>query len=196
MSIVLVGSTSGSITLQEPAVAGTTVLTLPAVSGTVLTDTSPKAGSVLQVVNSVKTATQSTTSSSYVDITDLSVSITPTSATSKILVMAKINHMSESAANGMFVNLVRNSTTITSSTAGGNTDTFDAWASGGAGGMSNNDRKMTSCSLDYLDSPATTSSTTYKMQMRADGTTVYVNRWGLNNDVASVSSITVMEIAG
>ena len=39
MSIVLVGSTSGSITLQEPAVAGTTVLTLPAVTGTVLTTT-------------------------------------------------------------------------------------------------------------------------------------------------------------
>jgi hypothetical protein len=35
MSIVLVGSTSGSITLQEPAVAGTTVLDLPAVSGTI-----------------------------------------------------------------------------------------------------------------------------------------------------------------
>ena len=39
MSIVLVGSTSGSITLQEPAVAGTTVLTLPAVTGTILTTT-------------------------------------------------------------------------------------------------------------------------------------------------------------
>jgi len=37
MSIVLVGSTSGSVTLQEPAVAGTTVLDLPAVSGTVIT---------------------------------------------------------------------------------------------------------------------------------------------------------------
>jgi hypothetical protein len=37
MSIVLQGSTSGSVTLQEPAVAGTTVLTLPAVSGTVIT---------------------------------------------------------------------------------------------------------------------------------------------------------------
>jgi hypothetical protein len=35
MSIVLVGSTSGSVTLQEPAVAGTTVLDLPATSGTV-----------------------------------------------------------------------------------------------------------------------------------------------------------------
>jgi hypothetical protein len=41
MSIVLVGSTSGSCTLQEQAVAGTTVLTLPTTSGTVLTSTSP-----------------------------------------------------------------------------------------------------------------------------------------------------------
>jgi len=42
MSIVLVGSTSGSVTLQEPAVAGTTVLDLPATSGTVVvTGTTP-----------------------------------------------------------------------------------------------------------------------------------------------------------
>jgi hypothetical protein len=42
MSIVLVGSSSGSITLQEPAVAGTTVLDLPATSGTVVvTGTTP-----------------------------------------------------------------------------------------------------------------------------------------------------------
>ena len=38
MSIVLIGSTSGSVTLQEPAVAGTTVLTLPATSGNVVVD--------------------------------------------------------------------------------------------------------------------------------------------------------------
>jgi hypothetical protein len=195
MSIVLQGSTSGSVTLQEPAVAGTTVLDLPATSGTVITTGSPQSGSVLQVVNSVKTGTQSTTSSSYVDITDLSVSITPKFATSKILVMARINNMSESIANGLFVNLVRNSTTITSSSNGGLTDTYDAWASAGGGGMTNNDRKISSCSIDYLDSPATTSATTYKMQMRADGNTVYVNRWGADANIASVSSITVMEIA-
>ncbi len=40
MSIVLVGATSGSVTLQEPAVAGTTVLNLPATSGTILTTAS------------------------------------------------------------------------------------------------------------------------------------------------------------
>ena len=170
------------------------VTSLPT-TGLQLADSNMPAGSVLQVINSVKTGTQSTTSSSYVDITDLSVTITPVSSTSKILIMAKINHMAESSANGVYVNLVRNSTTLVGSTAGGVTDTYNAWATGGAGGMSNNDRKITSCSLDYLDSPATTSATTYKMQIRADGTTVYVNRWGLNNDIASVSSITAMEIA-
>ena len=60
MSIVLQGSTSGSCTLQEQAVAGTTTLTLPTTSGTLITTASsgqsiPKAalptGSVLQVVN-------------------------------------------------------------------------------------------------------------------------------------------------
>ena len=41
MSIVLQGSTSGSITLQEPAIAGSTVLSLPATTGTILTSASP-----------------------------------------------------------------------------------------------------------------------------------------------------------
>jgi hypothetical protein len=79
MSIVLVGSTSGSVTLQEPAVAGTTVLTLPAVTGTVLTDTSPKAGNVLQVVQAINT-----TVSDYTTATPtlkVSLSITPSSFT-------------------------------------------------------------------------------------------------------------------
>jgi hypothetical protein len=189
MAIIL----DGNIGVTYPDV--TTQNTSAVVNGKLPTARLP-AGSVLQVVNSVKTSTQSTTSTSYVDITDLSVSITPKFATSKILVMARINHIGDSASNGAFVNLLRSSTTIIDSTAGGLTDTYNAWASGGGGGMSANDRKITACSIDYLDSPNTTSSTTYKMQMRADGTTVYVNRWALNNDVASVSSITVMEIAG
>jgi hypothetical protein len=49
MSIVLQGSTSGSVTLQEPAVAGTTVLTLPATSGTVATLTTPSFATTIGV---------------------------------------------------------------------------------------------------------------------------------------------------
>jgi hypothetical protein len=87
------------------------------------------------------------------------------------------------------------SSNLISGAGGAGTATYDAWASAGGGGMTNNDRKISSCSIDYLDSPATTSATTYKMQMRADGNTAYVNRWGADANIASVSSITVMEIA-
>jgi hypothetical protein len=153
------------------------------------------AGSVLQVLQAVKTDTQSTTSTSYVDVTGMSVSITPTSASSKILVMVKTNNISIPDANGVYLNIVRNSTTLVSSTAGGSTDTNDAWGTGGGGGMTNNDRKYSNPSLDYLDSPATTSATTYKVQMLATGSTGYFNRWAVNTDQATVSSITVMEIA-
>jgi hypothetical protein len=157
--------------------------------------TQASAGVVLQVIQSVKTDAQSTTSTSYVDITNLSVAITPKFTTSKILVMACINNISNSNDNVTSINLIRNSTTITSSTAGGLSDTNDAFACMGGGGVSNADRKFGSTSLNFLDSPATTSSITYKMQMLVSGGTGTVNRWALNSDLASVSSITVMEIS-
>jgi hypothetical protein len=65
MSLILQGSTSGSITLQEPAVAGTTVLTLPTTSGTVaLTSqiSTPKVINVETVTNSTRASLSSTTS--------------------------------------------------------------------------------------------------------------------------------------
>jgi len=98
-SVVTTGDTSGSITLAAPAVAGTSTITLPANTGTVITTASsgqsiPKAalptGSVLQVVSATKTDTLSTTSTGWLDVTGLSVSITPISSSSKIMVIAGI----------------------------------------------------------------------------------------------------------
>ena len=187
MSLILQGSTSGSVTLQEPAVAGTTVLTLPAVSGTVLTTGSsgqsiPKAalptGSVLQVVSTYYGTTSSTTSGTYVD-TGLSASITPTSATSKILVM--VTHgtpIKGNATTDISMRLVRGSTSI--------------WEFGSdmlnVGTVASN--YGTTATIQYLDSPATTSSTTYKTQFlngQNSGFTVYAHIAG--------SSMTLMEIA-
>ena len=94
MSIVLQGSTSGSITLQEPAVAGTTVLDLPATSGTLITTGStgqviPRAalptGSVIQTVYAAYSSSTSTNSTTPVAIGP-QISITTTVANSKILV--------------------------------------------------------------------------------------------------------------
>jgi len=179
MSIVLVGSTSGSITLQEPAVAGTTVLTLPAVSGTVLTDTSPKAGNVLQVVQGTLSGQGSTTSTSYTD-TGLTVSITPTSSSSKVLVLVNLNGcLTLNGSSAMLVDLLRASTSI-----------CKFGEAGLNGGTNRND--FGDFSVSFLDSPATTSSTIYKVQAKSSGGgQVY---W-CNQTNNSISTITLMEIA-
>lgn len=190
MSIVLVGSTSGSITLQEPAVAGSTVLDLPATSGTILTTGSsgqsiPKAalptGSVLQVVNATYNTQTSSSSSTYAD-TGLTASITPLYSSSKILVIASVNGIEKAGSNtqnAVAIKLVRNSTDLANTTryiGYNNSTTGDGSASS---------------VISYLDSPATTSSTTYKVQFasEANAATVYVQ------STSSVSSITLMEIA-
>ena len=181
MSLILQGSTSGSITLQEPAVAGTTVLDLPAVSGTVLTTTSPKAGNVIQVVSAAIATYVSSSSATFAD-TGVTATITPTSATSKILIL--INHAgcSKEAANtAIMLKLLRGSTQIVyledrAALDGGTGSNF-------IGPMSTN----------YLDSPATTSATTYKTQYAAsNGGTVSIGNYGTT---PVTSTITLMEIA-
>jgi hypothetical protein len=180
MSIVLQGSTSGSVTLQEPAVAGTTVLTLPAVSGNVLTDTSPKAGNVLQVVSASTQSSTSTTSTSFVT-TGFSVSITPTSSSSKILVMlAGGNFDSNSTSNaGICATFYRNSTNL-----------------GGVEGIytlrSVTARLLAGGSLLIYDTPSTTSATTYTLYIKSEaGQNV-----SFNNSGGLLSTLIAMEIAG
>ena len=179
MSLILQGSTSGSVTLQEPAVAGTTVLTLPAITGTVLTDTSPKAGNVIQVVQYSTTTQVTTTSTSFVDVTNFTASITPTSATSKILVLVNLNGVLHGAttAQAASFQVLRGATSIAIA-YNFLYMPFNAIDITGSLGMS------------YLDSPATTSSTTYKLQWYSRlGNTV-----GLSY-TSDTSTMILMEIA-
>ena len=147
MSIVLVGSTSGSITLQEPAVSGSTVLSLPAVTGTVLTDTSPKAGNVIQVVSQQAPANYTSTSSA---LTLLTQSFTPSSSSSKVLALISytVERNGGSSANYIFVNFNRNASTIVSQ-----------WGNATGFGESNGVRGI--ATHTYLDSPSTTSAISY-----------------------------------
>jgi hypothetical protein len=189
-SVVISGDTSGSITLAAPAVAGTNTLTLPANTGTVITTASgsqsiPKAalptGSVLQVVQATY-ASQVSTSAGPVD-TGLSASITPTSATSKILVLVVQNFYLYSGGNdkGVIFDLFRGATKIL---AGNNQSVYIQ-------GTSADPELITNWCTNYLDSPATTSSTTYKIQMTISGSggTIAAN-WSGN-----YSTLTLMEIA-
>ena len=163
MSLILQGSTSGSVTLQEPAVAGTTVLTLPAVSGNVLTDTSPKAGNVIQVVNATSTSAVTITSTTYTD-TGLTATITPTSASSKIIVLISQEAYILRASNfqGAGFKIQRNGTDIYTPITDG-TGPYDMYiAATGPTGV----ELATKFNINYVDSPASTSALTYKTQAR------------------------------
>jgi hypothetical protein len=195
---------ANNATINTPAISGGTLtsstLVTPTISGTVtgLTSASLPTGSVLQVVQAVKTDTFSTTSASgtFADITGLSVSITPSSSSNKILILAEVRTATPNT-NGSFIRAIRDTTPIYLGDAGGGSRTRIASQGYNPDGNSNNN-----LTVMYLDSPATTSSTTYKIQACVGGTagTVYVNRSNNNSDNVftgmSTSSITVMEIKG
>jgi hypothetical protein len=153
------------------------------------------AGAVLQVVSTPKTDTFSTASLSFVDITGLSVSITPSAASSKILIIVGLSLGATEASFSAQPRLMRDSTAIfVGDAAGSRTQAAMMYETGAAASIPG--------SIVFLDSPATTSATTYKMQLRSNNGsfTVYVNRGVTDTDASAfartVSSITVMEIAG
>jgi hypothetical protein len=199
--LVLNGDTSGSVTLDAPAVSGTTILTLPTTSGTVLTSASSvaasqlPAGSVLQVLQSTKTDATTVTSTSYVDITGLSVSITPSSTSNKILIIYSVDGGTPGDVCHGYGTLVRNSTEIFKADTAGNRrcSTFV---------INTATSSQFTYSGSYIDSPSTTSATTYKIQvLSSNGNAISINRAGrdenlLAYDGRAVSSITVMEIKG
>ena len=160
-----------------------------AVTGT-LPDANAPTGSVLQVVQTTKTDTFTTTSTSKVDITGMSVSITPTSSSSKILVVASINY--GGTDYNYYCDLLRGSTVLNAPSSGVNPCTISLC------GITTASWEIHSGSISFLDSPATTSSTTYKLQIACQSTgTFYLNRSSRNgaNDSVCSSTITVMEIA-
>jgi len=133
------------------------------------------------------TTKPSTTSSTNVDITSFSVSITPSSTSSKVLIFVAANFGTSAADVNAFIRLLRNSTAIHTSD-----DDATYWlrslsASGNVLNFPN--------AFVYLDSPSTTSATTYKLQWRTSGSgTVYLNRRGFDEATDTVSSIVAMEI--
>ena len=183
---------SGTITASQIATVNANTITsgtIPVAQVPQLSVAKMPVGSVLQVVSVNKVNAFTTTSSSPVDVTGLSVNITPSSATSKILVLAQIYGSSETAT-GFYVNLVRNSTNLNIGTAGsgpGNSTVGSYFASGSLWSTS---------PIMFLDSPATTSATTYKIQLFNSGTgTLAVNKRADDTAVGGSSTITVLEIA-
>jgi hypothetical protein len=167
-----------------------------AITGTLSAARLP-AGTVLQVVSATKTNTFSTTGTAFVDVSGLSVSITPTSASSKILIISSVNGQGAVSQSFLATRLMRNSTEIAVGDA--NSSAARATSSTGYTGDSGGQLNL---SMTHLDSPATTSAVTYKVQASSlhASTTAFINRSQENNGTYSrcmtASAITVMEIAG
>ena len=138
-------------------------------------------GNVLQVVQTLHTTSFTTTSGTYVDVPNFNVTITPSSASSKILVMVTALSGHSAAAAAVKLSLLRGSTEIA------------GLAESGAylGGLSFINEVL--FGGNFLDSPATTSPVTYKVQIAATtaGNVVYIS-----SGTTTKSTITVMEIAG
>ena len=191
-SVVISGNTSGTITLDAPAVAGTTTLTLPATTGTVITTGNIPTGSVLQVVSTTKTdAYSNAAQNAWNDVTGLSVSITPSSASNKILVTGQLSY---AAASNLYFRLVRVSTAI----AVGDTAGSRISCTGASGYNFADGNVGENATFEYLDSPSATTSTTYKIQVYGFNATQYVNRVVTDTDSGisprNISTITVTEV--
>jgi hypothetical protein len=155
-------------------------------------------GGVLQVVSTTKTDSFSSTAGVMTDITGLSVSITPTSASSRILIICSLVISADTwDTNGMGVNLVRDSTSLGVGTGGSSinaTSGYNAYSSS----VANTQGNFSPMVISFFDSPNSTSSLTYKLQGRnfTAGYTWTVNRRMNNTIIGFSSTITALEIAG
>ena len=142
-------------------------------------NTTPRIGQVVTATTTSSTA--STGGAGWVDVSGLSVSITPTLSTSKILIVTAFGLIGSGTTyqTGM-VQILRGSTSLNSQFAG------SYYPSGG--GV--NTAQYVSYSMQYVDSPATTSSTTYKVQIN---NVLSASNWTANPATTSVQ-ISAMEI--
>ena len=149
-------------------------------------------GKVAQVVSATKTDTFTTSSTSYTDITGLTVSITPSSATSTVFVVASVTSCNDVGVTSGGLRLARGGANIFAGDAAGSRTLGEQVE------LHQADRSLT-VGLSVLDSPATTSATTYSVQcINSAAGTYYVNRSKTDTNSAqyfrAASSITVMEI--
>ena len=210
MSIKLNAQSGGSVALNAPTQTTSSAdvtFKLPVADGTagqvLKTDGSGNlswgndTGVILQVKQTVKTDQFTSTAYDYTDITGMSISITPSSASNKILVSFELQAGGQ-ANNYASFRLLRDSTHVGVSTA-----TNTNWRVGTLGGLSHeNSYQLENTGTSFLDSPNTTSAITYKLQVSTyTGRTVSINQPTSTSQAANsytatgISTITVMEVA-
>ena len=193
----------GSITGLSVGGLGSGVVNSTTLADGAATGSKLGTGSIIKVLQTVKTDTFSRNGSSWGDITGMNQSITPISTSSKVFVMVDLKIGADHGDSDYNFKIVRGSTDIYI----GDADGSKRRSSMGTGsyGMPSNTAdgqyRIEQVSLMFLDSPSTTSATTYKVQIiNVGGRTNYINRNHHNGDTnatpRTASSITLMEIAG
>jgi hypothetical protein len=194
MSLVLPGATSGAITIDAPAVAGTNALTLPASTGTLalvgsaITKSQLPAGTVLQTVTwtyNPSVQFSMTSNTTYTTFTSApTASITLTNSANKVLIIARIGMQWDSndqLRNTIYRSISGGSTTDLSN---GNVYGLSFHGVSGTGGL------WKDSLITYVDSPATSNEVTYKWYSKTEsGTTAYPDHGNSSN------SMILMEIA-
>ena len=158
---------------------------------------SGSSGGIIQIKSATKTDRQLSNSSSYVDVTGMSVTITPTRSDSKIFIMINV-HVGGDQASYLAFRVLRDSTVVTQGThATGNRTNVSF------GGRIDQDYDNYMMSFNFLDSPSTTSATTYKLQVSdafdSSNRNIVINGTGDDaNDtytLCGTSTISVMEVS-
>jgi hypothetical protein len=173
---------SGVFTIASPNSNTSRTLNLPDAAGTL--DRLQRAGNVLQVVSVNNNTQYASTSSTFADT--FSASITPTSASNKVLVLATISIQTRPAGATVVLPITR----LLKDSSVLQTYGYSNYVAG-------NIISGSYITPVYLDSPGTTSSVNYKIQLareaNSNGGTVYINY----SDPAGsqISTITLMEIA-
>jgi hypothetical protein len=162
-----------SLGITDGTIVNADINASAAIAGTKLSG----AGKVLQVVQGTNTSATTTTSASFVT-TNITASITPSSASSKIFVIANFFSSVPTGAEGIYT-IFRNSTNLVST---GDNALGQNYAAGGR-------VDYMSC-LSFLDSPNTTSSTTYSVRFLAQSGTL------TTTGESTTSVINLIEIAG
>jgi len=196
-------SGGGSFSLQAPSSsANNRVMTLPdSADGTILTTTNPKTGNILQVAQAIKTDTQTqTNTATFLAVTGMTVSITPSSSSNKILVQGKVCIGGSSETDRSGLRIVR--TVSGSDTAIGIADAASnrsRFTSGPTGSYNQFTNTIVETPFFFLDSPSTTSAVSYKIECYHAAGNLFINRSNEDQDNSNngrgTSIIVAMEVA-
>ena len=172
------------------ASSGSNNIVLAADGSATISNLSGGVGKILQVVQTVKTDATSTNSGTYSDISGLTVTITPSSSSNKILYSGHL-YIASSSSEVVF----RLTRTVGGSTNGdiaapsNYADDEDGTFAHGGGS------RYGGHSFQFLDSPNTTSAITYGLKWQTHSGTTYLNRTWDAGWFHGISTLTVMEIA-